>query len=105
MTKRSRVATEMMSEQETVLGQASSSAVLARTITSKPSPGSERLIDESRSAVLKGVEEIKTEASQPLGKQSWKKRRITAAAVVGVVICLFVIVSRTMSRNLGHVFE
>jgi tetrahydromethanopterin S-methyltransferase subunit G len=103
--RRSRVATEMMSEQETVLGQASSRAVLARTMTSKPSPGSERLMEESRSAVLKAVEEMRTEASQPLGKQSWKKRRITAAAVVGLVICLFVIVSRMMSRNLGHVFE
>lgn len=105
MTRRSRVATVIISEQETVLGQASSSAVLARTITSKPSPGSERLIDESRSAVLKAVEEIRIEESQPLEKQSWKKRRIVAAAVVGVVICLFEIVSRTISKNLGHDFE
>lgn len=102
MIKRSRVATVMMSEQETVFGQASSSAVLALTMTSNPSPGRERLIEASRSAVLNAVEEIRTEASQPLGKQSWKKRRSTAAAVVGVVICLLEIVSRTMSWNLGH---
>lgn len=105
MMRRSRVATVMISEQETVLGQASSRAVLALTMTSKPSPGSERLIDESRSAVLKAVEEIKIEASQPFGKQSWKKRRIVAAAVVGVVICLFEIASLIMSKNLGHDFE
>ncbi|KAL0712265.1 hypothetical protein Bca4012_019243 [Brassica carinata] len=40
---------------------------------------------ESRSAVLIAVEEMRTEASQPLGKQSWKKRRSAAAAVVGVL--------------------
>ncbi|ANM70897.1 unnamed protein product [Arabidopsis thaliana] len=95
----------MISEQETVLGQASSRAVLARITTSNPSPGRERLIDESRSAVLKAVEETRTEASQPLGKQSWKKRRRAAAAVVGVEICLLVMVSRIMSRNLGHDLE
>lgn len=99
------MATEMMSEQETVFGQASSSAVLALTMTSNPSPGRERLIEESRSATLKAVEETRTEASQPLEKQSWKKRRMTAGAVVGFVICLLEIVSRTMSWNLGHDLE
>ncbi|KAJ6949568.1 hypothetical protein NC651_003528 [Populus alba x Populus x berolinensis] len=47
----------------------------------------------SRSAELKGVEEMRMEASQPLGKQSWKKRRRVPAAVLGLVICLLVTVS------------
>ncbi|KAI5341111.1 hypothetical protein L3X38_020385 [Prunus dulcis] len=38
----------------------------------------------SRSALLKGVEETRMEASQPLWRQSWKKRRRVAAAVVGL---------------------
>lgn len=56
----------------------------------------------SRSAVLKCVEETRIEASRPPLIASWKKRRRVAAAVVGLVICLFVTVSRTMSRNLGQ---
>lgn len=91
-----------MSEQETTPGQASSSAVLARTTTSNPSPGSDRLISASRSALLKGVEETRMDASQPPTKQSWKKRRRVAAAVVGEVICLFVVVSCIICSNLGH---
>lgn len=58
----------------------------------------------SRSALLKGVEEISTEASQPPIKQSWKKRRRVAAAVVGDEICLLVVVSCNICSNLGHVF-
>uniref|UniRef100_A0A0D3A6E9 Uncharacterized protein n=2 Tax=Brassica oleracea var. oleracea TaxID=109376 RepID=A0A0D3A6E9_BRAOL len=41
-----------------------------RITTSNPSPGKERLMGSSRSAALKAVEETRTEASQPLGKQS-----------------------------------
>ncbi|KAJ6949567.1 peroxidase [Populus alba x Populus x berolinensis] len=82
-----------MSAQETVLGQESSRAVLARVTRSKASPGKERLMSASRSAELKGVEEMRMEASQPLGKQSWKKRRRVPAAVLGLVICLLVTVS------------
>ena len=70
MVTRSRVTTARMSVQETVLGHSSSRAVLARTITSKASPGRERLISASRSALLKGVDEMRTEPSQPLGRQS-----------------------------------
>lgn len=88
------MAAARMSAQETVLGQESSRAVLARTTTSKASPGRERLMSALRSAALKGVEEMRMEASQPLGRQSWKKRRRVAAAVVGLVICLLVTVSR-----------
>ncbi|KAL5582476.1 hypothetical protein UlMin_014918 [Ulmus minor] len=104
MVTRSRVATARMSAQETVSGQASSRAVLALTTTSNPSPGRERLMSASRSAVLKGVEEMRTEASQPLRRQSWKKRRRVAAAVEGLVICLFVTVSCMISSNRGHDF-
>ena len=78
-----------MSAQETVFEQVSSNTVLARTITSKASPRKERLISASRSAELKGVEEMRMEASQPFVKQSWEKRRSVATAVVGLVICLF----------------
>lgn len=92
-----------MSEQETTPGQESSNAVLARITTSKPSPGKERLMSASRSALEKWVEEIKTEASQPSMKQSWKKRRRVAAAVVGEVICLLVVVCSMICENLGHV--
>lgn len=92
-----------MSEQETIPGQESSKAVLARTTTSKPSPGNERLISASRSALEKCVEEIKTEASQPSMKQSWKNRRRVAAAVVGELICLLVVVCSIICENLGHV--
>ena len=82
-----------MSTQETVFGQVSSNAILACAITSKASPGRERLISASRSAKLKGVEEMRMEASQLFVKQSWKKRWSVAAAVVGLVICLLVMVS------------
>jgi len=93
MIRRSRVAVASMSEQETVLGQESSRAVLIRTMRSKESPGRERLMSLSRSALLKGVEERRTEASQPLGRrQSWRKRRRVAAAVVGDWICFEVTV-------------
>ncbi|KAK6913160.1 hypothetical protein RJ641_022761 [Dillenia turbinata] len=75
-----------MSAHDTTFGQASSRAVLALTMTSKPSPGRERLMSASRSALLKGVEEMRTEPSQPVRMQSWKKRRRVAAAVVGLVL-------------------
>lgn len=94
-----------MSAQETVEGQESSRAALARTTTSKPSPGKERLISASRSAVLKGVEEIKVEASQPVTKQSWKKRRRAAPAVVGCEICFEVVVSCMILSKLGQDLE
>lgn len=102
MVTRLRVATARMSAHETTPGQASSKAVLARTMTSKPSPGRERLMSASRSALLKGVEEMRTEASQPSTRQSWKKRRRAAPAVVGEVICLLVVVSCMIWLNLGH---
>ncbi len=102
MVTRSRAATANMSAHETVLGQASSNAVLARTTTSKASPGRERLMSASRSAELKGVEETRMEASQPSTRQSWKKRRRVAAAVEGLVICLFVMVCWMVCSNVGH---
>lgn len=98
------MATARMSEQETTPGQVSSRAVLARTTTSKASPGRERLMSASRSALAKGVEEMRMEASQPSTRQSWKKRRRAAAAVVGELICLLVVVSSMICSNLGHVF-
>ena len=91
-----------MSTQETVFGQVSSNAILACAITSKASPGRERLISASRLAKLKGVEEMRMEASQLFVKQSWKKRWSVAAAVVGLVICLLVMVSRMVCSNAGH---
>ena len=91
-----------MSTQETVFGQVSSNAILACAITSKASPGRERLISASRSAKLKGVEEMRMEALQLFVKQSWKKRWSVAAAVVGLVICLLVMVSRMVCSNAGH---
>lgn len=104
MTSRSRVEAARMSAQDTVCGHASSKAVLARTMRSKASPGSERLMSASRSAVLKGVEERRSEASQPLGRrQSWRKRRRVAGPVVGCEICLAVTVSAMIWLNCGHV--
>ena len=91
-----------MSTQETVFGQVSSNAIVACAITSKASPGRERLISASRSAKLKGVEEMRMEASQLFVKQSWKKRWSVAAAVVGLVICLLVMVSQMVCSNAGH---
>ena len=91
-----------MSTQETVFGQVSSNAILACAITSKASPGRERLISASCSAKLKGVEEMRMEASQLFVKQSWKKRWSVATAVVGLVICLLVMVSRMVCSNAGH---
>ncbi|KAK6249431.1 hypothetical protein QQP08_009517 [Theobroma cacao] len=76
-----RVARARMSAHETMPGQESSIAVFARTMTSKASPGRDRLMSASRSALLKELEEIRTEASQPPTMQSWKKRRRVAAAV------------------------
>lgn len=91
-----------MSAHETMPGQDSSSAVLVRITTSKASPGRERLISASRSAVLKELEETRTEASQPSTMQSWKNMRRAAEAVVGVVICLLVMVSRMILSKSGH---
>nr|DAD34682.1 TPA_asm: hypothetical protein HUJ06_005322 [Nelumbo nucifera] len=102
MTTKSRAACARISAQETMPGQASSRAVLARTMRSKASPGRERLMSLSRSALLKTLEDMRTEASQPSTIQSWKKRRRVPAAVVGLVICLLVTMSRTISWNLGH---
>ncbi|KAK1565629.1 hypothetical protein Q3G72_031309 [Acer saccharum] len=65
----------------TVFGQLSSRAVLAHVTTLKASPGRERLMLVSRLALLKGVEEMRTEASMPLRMVSWKKRRSVAAVV------------------------
>lgn len=105
MVTRSRAATARMSEQETVFGQVSSSAVLARTMRSNGSPGRDKLMSASRSALLKAVEEIRIEPSQPLGRQSWNRRRRVPAAVVGLVICLFVTVSCMILVKLGQVLE
>lgn len=105
MTRRWLVEAVRMSEQETVLGQEISRAVLIRTMRSKASPGRERLMSASRSALLKEVEERRTEASQPLGRrQSWRKRRSVAAAVVGFWICFVVAVCWIICSNCGHVF-
>ncbi|KAL2545310.1 Uncharacterized protein Fot_14543 [Forsythia ovata] len=49
------------------------------------------------SALLTGVEETRTEASQPPMKQSWK-------CGGREVICLFVVVSCIIWLNIGHVF-
>ncbi|KAM0055534.1 hypothetical protein Hdeb2414_s0006g00207281 [Helianthus debilis subsp. tardiflorus] len=70
MVTRLRVATARISAQETTPGQASSRAVFARTTTSKPSPGRDKLISASRSALLKCVEEINIDPSQPSTRQS-----------------------------------
>ena len=48
------------------------------------------------------MDEMRMEASQPFVKQSWEKRRSMAAAVVGLVICLLVMVSRMVCSNVGH---
>nr|DAD31043.1 TPA_asm: hypothetical protein HUJ06_009894 [Nelumbo nucifera] len=102
MVIKSRVAWAKMSAQDTTPGQVSSRAVLARTMRSKASPGRERFTSLSRSALLKALEEMRTEASQPSTMQSWKKRRRVPAAVVGLVICLLVTISRMVSSNWGH---
>ncbi|KAJ0454828.1 hypothetical protein HanIR_Chr15g0744411 [Helianthus annuus] len=70
MVTRLRVATARISVQETTPGQASSRAVFALTTTSKPSPGRDKLISASRSALLKCVEEINIDPSQPSTRQS-----------------------------------
>lgn len=98
------MATARMSAQETMPGHWSSSAVLMRVTTSKPSPGRERLMSESRSALLKALEAMRTEASHPSTMQSWKKRRRAAAAVVGEASCLSVTTCWTIFSKSGHVF-
>ncbi|KAL4377741.1 hypothetical protein GQ457_02G020030 [Hibiscus cannabinus] len=105
MTMRSRAATARMSEQETVVGHESSRAVLARTMRSNGSPGRDKLMSASRSALLNGVEEMRMEPSQPFGRQSWKKRRSVPAAVVGLMICLLVTVSCMIRLKLGQLLE
>lgn len=102
MVIRSRVAVARMSAHETILGHSSSSAVLARVMRSKPSPARERLMSASRSALLKALEEMRMEASQPPTMQSWKKRRRVAEAVLGVLSCLSVMTCSMICENLGH---
>ncbi len=63
VTTASRVAREMMSAQETIPGQASSTAALAVSIRSIPC--SVRLGSASSSAALVGVLFIRFDASQP----------------------------------------
>lgn len=88
MTMRFWVAAARISEQETMPGHSSSRLVLIRVIMSKPSPGSDKLMSASRSALLKELEAMRMEASQPSTIQSWKKSRRVAAAVVGEASCL-----------------
>lgn len=45
---------------------------------------------------------MRTEASQPVTKQSWKKRRRVPAAVVGLAICFEVTVSETIFSTPGQ---
>ncbi|KAI4967499.1 hypothetical protein ZWY2020_025347 [Hordeum vulgare] len=86
-----------MSAQETVPGQAASSAALARATASKASPGRERLISAARSGVRSEESgETRTEASQPETKQSWKKSRSVPAAVDGLACCLAATTSETI---------
>ncbi|XP_027192466.1 uncharacterized protein [Cicer arietinum] len=105
MTTRSRAAVASMSAQETTPGHSSSKMFLARVTASKPSPERERFMSASRSALLKELEDTKTEASQPPIMQSWKKRRSVAAAVDGVICCFSATESLIMSKNLGHDFS
>uniref|UniRef100_A0A8R7PGB8 Uncharacterized protein n=1 Tax=Triticum urartu TaxID=4572 RepID=A0A8R7PGB8_TRIUA len=100
---RSRAASARMSAQETVPGQAASSAALARATASKASPGRERLISAARSGVRSEESgETRTEASQPETKQSWKKRRSVPAAVDGLACCLAATTSETICSARGQ---
>ncbi|KAK8630017.1 hypothetical protein V6N13_078829 [Hibiscus sabdariffa] len=101
MTIRSRAATARMSEQETVLGHESSRAVLARTMRSQGSPERDKLMSASRSALLKGVEDMRMEVSHPFWRQSWKRRRNVPTVVVG----LLVMVSCMIRLKLRQVLE
>ncbi|PON95867.1 peroxidase [Trema orientale] len=104
MVTKSRAAVARISAQETMPGHSSSSAVLTRVTRSKPSPERERLMSASRSALLKALVATRMEASQPSTRQSWKRRRRVAAAVVGAANCLSCTICRMISGNFGHVF-
>jgi hypothetical protein len=71
---------------------------------SKASPGRERLMSASRSALLNWLLLMKVEASQPETKQSWKKTRRVPAAVVGLDSCLLVTASEMIFAMAGQVF-
>ena len=70
-----------MSAQETVPGQAASTCVLMLSMTSKPKVEPPALGPELFSPGVVAVSSSSSEASQPLTKQSWKKRRRMAAPV------------------------
>lgn len=91
-------------DRKNVPGHSSSREALARMTRSKASPGRERLISESRSALLNWLLLMKVDASHPETKQSWKKTRRVPAAVVGLDSCLLVTASDTIFSMLGQVF-
>uniref|UniRef100_A0A8R7TMS2 Uncharacterized protein n=1 Tax=Triticum urartu TaxID=4572 RepID=A0A8R7TMS2_TRIUA len=76
----SLAASARMSAQETTPGHMASTACLALSTTKKAC--SEALGGPSFSAVLPAVESMRTEASQPRTKQSWKCRRSRPAGTV-----------------------
>jgi hypothetical protein len=68
MKMASRVARASTSAQETVSGQAASTAALALRTVSKPSGARDLLSGASFSAWLPGVDSISTEPSQPCAR-------------------------------------
>nr|ACR36203.1 unknown [Zea mays]ACR36516.1 unknown [Zea mays] len=95
MTVESRAASARMSAQETVAGQAASSAALISSMTSKPLAESRLGLDRF-SLTMDPLLSSSSEASQPLTKQSWKWRRRREAAMRGSWWCAFPTMDATM---------
>nr|ACR35782.1 unknown [Zea mays] len=99
----SRAARARMSAQETVALQDASTWALMASMTSYPR--SELALGPAFFSPVKlpGTSSSKTEASQPLTKQSWKKRRRRDAPMRGSARTARATPRRTMGCSPGHV--
>uniref|UniRef100_A0A0A9CJ27 Uncharacterized protein n=1 Tax=Arundo donax TaxID=35708 RepID=A0A0A9CJ27_ARUDO len=97
----SLAASATMSAQETVTGHTASSTAFAVSITSNPP--SDLFGAASFSAAFPAVDSISTDASQPLTKQSWKKRRRSlAGSAAGSAATRASTMSRTTASAAGQ---
>ncbi|KAM0850608.1 hypothetical protein ACQ4PT_052952 [Festuca glaucescens] len=100
----SRDASARTSAQETVALHAASTRALTASTASKPRRDP-RFGPAAFSAVSPGASSRRTEPSQPLTKQSWKKRRRTEAPVRGSAATACAIADRTAGCRPGHVLS